>query len=130
MNYYVIVIWNHNDKTRGNPLFYAEDSTSGGYPWFSTDMRNAAVFIDLQRAVTTAQMWFGQPQKESEKFPPSAVQSALRLDFQNQSGSGDVEIVPLVLDRASQPVLSIKIEGIIRPEGVINGEFSQARAGV
>lgn len=130
MNYYVIVVWNCNDKTKENPLFYAEDSASGGYPWFSTDMRNATIFINLQRAVDATQMWFGQPQREGEKFPPSAIQSALRLDFQNQSGSGCVEITPLTLDRTSAPVLSIKIEGAIRTTGVINGEFPQIRAGV
>lgn len=124
MNYYVIVIWNHKDKLRENPVFYAEDSSSGGYPWFSPDMRNAAMFTNLQKAVDAAQMWFSSPQRKDERFPSSSIHGALRLNFDNRSGSADVEVVPLTLDRAASPALSIKIEGTIRDES------TQARAGV
>lgn len=107
MQNYIIV-----NKSKERNEFYAIDQANGGYPYWSTNIKDAIIFTDSDNALKALESSdFTQSVKMMDKteHPPRMIHSALGLNNSKQSGSGLITIMQIIFN----PVKTIVISGEI-----------------
>lgn len=107
MKKYIII-----NKSKEKLEFLSFDSTSGGYPYWSSSLNQACYYTDIDRAkLALTSSEFVKPCKMSDGaiHPPTMIHDALGLCTNKQSGTGEIVIAEIEFKEVYHQEISGKL---------------------